>query len=77
VDPQSMVSACALHGGHVAQWAGRSDLSEELLGSVAGTQHEPGSAYYAIEARRRLTHMKEERPVLWQQMQAPIHTSTE
>lgn len=77
VDPQSMVAACALHGGHVAQWAGRSDLSEELFGSVARTQHEPGAAYYAVEARRRLTHMKEERPVLWQRMQAPIPTSSE
>lgn len=77
VDPQSMVAACALHGGHVAQWAGRSDLSEELFGSVAGTQHEPGAAYYAVEAGRRLTHMKEERPVLWRRMQAPIPTSPE
>lgn len=77
VDPQSMVAACALHGGHVAQWAGRSDLSEELFGSVARTQHEPGAAYYAVEAGRRLTHMKEERPVLWQRMHAPIPTSSE
>ena len=77
VDPQSMVAACALHGGHVAQYAGRPDVSEELFNAVAGAEHESASAYYAVEASRRLKRMKEETPVIWQRTQAPIQSSSE
>jgi hypothetical protein len=77
VDPQSMMAACALHGGHVAQYAGRPDVSEELFNTVAGTQPESASAYYAVEAGRRLKRMKEETPLLWQRTQAPIQSSSE
>lgn len=77
VAPQSMVAACALHGGHVAQSAGQPDFSEELLNRVAETQHEPASAYYAVEASRRLKRMKEETPVIWQPIQPPVQSSSE
>jgi hypothetical protein len=33
-DPREMVVACALHGGQVAESAGRSDVSRELFNSV-------------------------------------------
>jgi hypothetical protein len=72
-----MVAACALHGGHVAQSAGQPDFSEELLNRVAETQHEPASAYYAVEASRRLKRMKEETPVIWQPIQPPVQSSSE
>ena len=77
VDPQSMAAACALHGGHMAQSAGRPDVSEELFNTVAGAQHESASAYYAVEASRRLRRMKEEMPVTWQRTQTPVQNSSE
>jgi hypothetical protein len=61
----------------VAQYAGRPDVSEELFNTVAGTQPESASAYYAVEASRRLKRMKEETPVIWQRTQAPIQSSSE
>lgn len=76
VDPQSMVAACALHGGHVAQYAGRPDVSEELFNTVAETQPESASAYYAVEASRRLKRMTEETPLIWQRTQTPIQSSS-
>ena len=38
VDPREMVIACALHGGQVAESAGRADLSRELFSSVIRDQ---------------------------------------
>lgn len=77
VDPQAMAAACALHGARAAQFAGRPEVSEELLSTVAGAPHEPAYAYYAIEAGRRLKRMNEEASVIWQQTQAPIQSSSE
>jgi hypothetical protein len=39
VDPNAMTTACALHGAHLAQFAGRSELSAELF-TAAGAARE-------------------------------------
>lgn len=58
VDPHAMAVACALHGGHVAQSAGRPELSVELFSTVVAAQRGASYAYYAAEVRRKF-HLME------------------
>ena len=58
VDPEAMVVACALHGGHVAQAAGQPELSVELFTTVVAAQKDAASTPYAVEAGRRLNGME-------------------
>lgn len=58
VDPQAMATACALHGGHVAQSAGRPELTVELFTAVLAAQRGASYAYYAAEVRRKFHRME-------------------
>ncbi len=58
VDPHAMSVACALHGGDVAQAAGKPGLSVALLTAVVAAQQGAVNAYYAVEAHRRLKGME-------------------
>jgi hypothetical protein len=53
VDPHAMTVACALHGDHVAQSAGRPELAVELFGTVWEAQRGASYAYDAAEIRRK------------------------
>lgn len=77
VDPQSMMAACALHGGRVAHHAGHPNVSEELLSTVAEAAQDSVSADDTVEASRRQTRLNEEIPVTWQRPHAPILSSNE
>lgn len=58
VDPNAMVVACELHGGHVAQSAGQSELNVESVTPVVTAQKGPAFAHYAVEGGRRLSGME-------------------
>ncbi|MEP7152153.1 MAG: hypothetical protein ABI856_10615 [Nitrospira sp.] len=58
VDPHAMAVACALHGGHVAQSAGRPELTVELFSTVLAGQRGASYAYYAAEVRRKFHRME-------------------
>lgn len=47
VDPNAMTTACALHGAHVAQFAGRSELSVELFTASGAAQEGLSYVRYA------------------------------
>ena len=64
VDPHAMAAACALHGGSVAQAAGRPGLSVALLTAVVAGQRKSANPYYAGAAHQRLRDMEwKRRPV--------------
>lgn len=50
VDPQAMSTACALHGSHVAQTAGRPELSVEWLTEVVAAHEGWASRHHAVQA---------------------------
>jgi len=56
VDPHAMMVACALHGGEVAQFAGRPELALELFTVVLAAQAGGTSAYYPADAGRTFTY---------------------
>ena len=58
VDPHAMTVACALHGGHVAQSAGRPELTVELFNTVLEAQRGASYTYYAAEVRRKFHRME-------------------
>jgi hypothetical protein len=49
VDPEAMVVACAVHGGHVAQSAGQPELSVELFTAVVAERR--GAAMLSTPSR--------------------------
>ena len=51
VDPREMVVGCALHGAHVAESAGRPDLSRELFTSVI-------SDYQPVQSDRNAAQLR-------------------
>ncbi|MEP7150526.1 MAG: hypothetical protein ABI856_02365 [Nitrospira sp.] len=58
VDPHAMTAACALHCGHVAQFAGRPELTVELFDTVLATQRGASYAYYAAEVGSKFHRME-------------------
>lgn len=60
VDPHAMASACALHGGTVAQAKGQPLVSEELLTHVVEAQEGSTSAYYTVQAVHGLKRVKQD-----------------
>lgn len=58
VDPHAMAVACALHGGHVVQSAGRPELTVELFTAFLAAQRGASYAYYAAEVRRKFHRLE-------------------
>jgi hypothetical protein len=53
VDPHAMTVACALHGDHIAQSAGRPELAVDLSSTVSEAQRGASYVYDAAEIRRK------------------------